>query len=309
MNKKPRFIYFGTTNQLSLSAFDRLLAGGAAPLAVVVTTHAAGSPADMPLQQLFPAASLSQLPLQNRYHRPTLIQAAWSAGVPLFALADVASVAIRDLITRLRTDFACFACFPWRLSQDLILSLPFGFLNVHPSLLPHYRGPAPLFWLFQRYDLAHRGITVHQMDAGLDTGPLVRQEPISFADGLDQARIEHQCGQIGGRLLLEAMRLLSSGRPARPQTDRGSYFPWPTPADYRLHSNWSALHAYNFMRATNSSRMAYPLTLAGQDLSLVEAVRVDPQGRQDAPLLLNGPMAQIQFQTGILTARLDLTPV
>jgi methionyl-tRNA formyltransferase len=143
------------------------------------------------------------------------------------------------------------------------------------------------------------------MDAGLDTGPLVTQEPITFADGLDQAEIERKCGQLGGRLLLESLSSLASGRQATPQVGQGSYDPWPVPADYRLQPNWSAVRAFNFMRATNHSQMAYPLALAGHDLLLVEALDVDTLGRQEAPLLIDGPIAQVQFTPGILTARLD----
>lgn len=304
METRPRFIFFGTANQLSLSAFNWLITGGAVPLAAVVTAEAAGRSGDAPLEQLYPAPSSSQLPLLNRYHETTLIQAAWSAVVPLFAVSKSGSQALGDMVARLRPEAACVVCFPRRLPLDLISLPPLGFLNVHPSVLPYHRGPAPLFWLFQQQDLSHRGVTVHKMDAGLDTGPVVRQEPIRFADGLDQVTIEHQCGQVGGRLLLEAMRLLSSGRQASPQTGQGSYFPWPVPADFRLQPNWPALRAFNFMRATNAYQMPYLLMLAGQHYSLVEPLAVDPRGQQDMPMILEEDIAHIQFKPGILKARL-----
>lgn len=305
MDSRPRILFFGATNQLSLAAFESLLANGLAPAAVIVTAEAASSHGDEPLEQLFPAASMSQLPLLNRFHEPTLVQATWAAGIPLFALQKTGFEPCRDLLLRLGPAAACVVCFPWRLPLNLISIPPLGFLNVHPALLPQYRGPAPLFWLFQRHDLVHRGVTVHQMDAGLDTGPLVRQEPVSFESGLTQTAIERQCGQLGGRLLLEAVEQLSSGRQPRPQTGQGSYHPWPAPSDFRLELDWSALRSFNFMRATNGSAVPYQLSISGRDYFVTEALSVDPLGRQDVPLLLDGPVAHIQFDPGILTARLE----
>jgi hypothetical protein len=58
------------------------------------------------------------------------------------------------------------------------------------------------------------------------------------------------------------------------------------------------------MRASNGSGLPYPLRLAGRQLTLIEALNVDPTGRLDAPLMLDGSIARVQFEAGILTARL-----
>lgn len=142
------------------------------------------------------------------------------------------------------------------------------------------------------------------MDQGLDTGPLVMQESINFADGQGQVMIDRQCGVVGGRLLLQAIKHLSSGENAIAQHGDGSYFPWPETEDYRLNISWPALRAYNFMRATNGTSAVYPVRLSGDDIILKEAVQVQPEAEQDMPVIFDGATAHLQFNPGVLTAKL-----
>lgn len=297
-----RIVYFGTANELSRAALQVLLTSGVRPQAIVVPAQSAVTQARRPLERLRPPPLVSQLPLVGHFHQPTIVHAAWEMDVPVFAFDPTARDKLRDMLRDLELDIACVVCFPHRLPAA-ILSLPaLGFLNVHPSLLPHYRGPAPLFWLFRQNDLANRGISVHQMDEGLDTGPLVRQEPVAFPDGMSQVMVEHQCGEAGGRLLLEAIEELSRGQLAKPQAGDGSYYPWPTAADCRLRASWSALRAFNFMRATDGSRATYPVALGGTEVALAEALQVQPELKQDSAVLHDGAVAHIQFTPGVLTA-------
>ncbi|MEZ4833421.1 MAG: formyltransferase family protein [Caldilineaceae bacterium] len=64
---------------------------------------------------------------------------------------------------------------------------PHGFLNLHPSLLPHYRGPDPIFWQL-RDGVEPMGVTVHWMDVGVDTGDIAAQAPVALEDGLSGPR-------------------------------------------------------------------------------------------------------------------------
>lgn len=301
-------LYFGTTNELSRAAFEALLDLAHAPRAVIVYADAAGIAGEAHLEQLHPSAAVSQLPLISRFHEPTLIQSAWSAGVPVFAARRVGHPSTIELLRKLIVEFqakaACAVCFPVRIPAELFSMLPLGLLNLHPSLLPHYRGPAPLFWLFRRDDHAKRAVSVHQIDEGLDTGPLVRQEGIDFADGLSQSGIERRCGELGGRLLLDALQALSAGELSEAQQGRGSYHPWPTLDDFRLETEWSANRAFNFMRATDGYRTTYRIFVSGSEVELAEALEFQSVGKQETPLIIEGSVARLQFNQGILTARL-----
>ncbi len=270
-------------------------------MAVVVGDSAVSKDLDSSLELLHPATLTSDLPLVNPFLEPNLLHAAWSAEIPVYGLKSMNGPKLRDLLSRLRPDVVCVACFPWKLPPALLSMAELGFLNVHPSLLPHYRGPAPLFWLFQRADLERRGVSIHRMDAGLDTGPLLCQQPIDFPDGLGQLKIERACGALGGQLLILALRDLAAGKEARPQPSDGSYHPWPEPADYTLDTAWSARRAFNFMRATNGKAATYPVR--DLDLSLTDALGFSEHGRQPKPVEIDGRVALIQFTQGTLEAK------
>jgi methionyl-tRNA formyltransferase len=306
MATRHQVVFFGTTNELSRAAFDALTGGDVDVLAVFVSAKVIAEPLAGPLERLFPATNPGDLPVVNPYYERTLLHAVWSAGIPVYSVAHAGSHELVDLLDSLCPSAACVACFPAKLPIDLISRMPLGFLNVHPSLLPHYRGPAPLFWLFQKGDADKRGVSVHLMDAKLDTGPLVAQESLEFADGLDQIMIERICGALGGRLLLQALSWLASGRTGRPQPDSGSYHPWPSAADYALETSWSARRAFNFMRATNGDGITYNVSIAGRNLALSGALQFTAQGLLSAPVDIDGLTAHLQFNPGTLSARLSL---
>lgn len=82
---------------------------------------------------------------------------------------------LRKWISDIEADAVFVIAFPWRIPAA-VLSLPkHGFFNFHPSLLPAYRGPDPIFWQLKN-DEKQSGITVHAMDADFDTGPIIHSE-------------------------------------------------------------------------------------------------------------------------------------
>ncbi len=83
-----------------------------------------------------------------------------------------------------------------------ILDLPkFGCLNVHTSLLPKYRGAAPIQWAIANGE-TETGVTVMKMDAGLDTGPIVSQRRTTILPADDSATLHDRLARLGAELLL-----------------------------------------------------------------------------------------------------------
>jgi methionyl-tRNA formyltransferase len=100
-----------------------------------------------------------------------------------------------------------------------VYSIPtLGAINLHPSLLPRYRGPDPLFWAYHDMDLAG-GATVHLLDDGADTGDILFQEAFRIPLGAPRGQTAGQAmGLIGPRLMFKAMDALVRGDcPRRPQ--------------------------------------------------------------------------------------------
>ena len=103
-----------------------------------------------------------------------------------------------------------------------VLSMPrFGCLNIHASLLPRWRGAAPI----QRAILAgdeYTGVTLMQMDAGLDTGPMLLQRRVAIGADVDSAALHATLAQVGAEALLETLDGLETGAlAAQPQPSSG----------------------------------------------------------------------------------------
>jgi methionyl-tRNA formyltransferase len=173
-----RVLFVGTAGVFSATALRGLLAGGVAVCGVVVY---AGEQ-EPPIRRV-PPERRSPLPLLNPYLSESSAQIAWEREIPLFALSKPGAAATLAALGELRPDLACVACFPRRIPPPLLALPPLGFLNIHPALLPAHRGPAPLFWTLRAGE-RRSGVTLHLMDTGLDTGPIVAQAPIELPDGI-----------------------------------------------------------------------------------------------------------------------------
>jgi methionyl-tRNA formyltransferase len=97
-----------------------------------------------------------------------------------------------------------------------VLALPrLGCLNIHGSLLPRWRGAAPIHRAIEAGD-DHTGITIMQMDSGLDTGPMLLAETTAIAPDDDTGRLHDRLAALGARLIVQALHDACAGR-LRPQ--------------------------------------------------------------------------------------------
>lgn len=103
-----------------------------------------------------------------------------------------------------------------------VLDLPrLGCLNIHASLLPRWRGAAPIHRAIEAGD-AESGITIMQMEAGLDTGPMLLREALSIGADDSTGSLHDRLAALGGRMIVEALRALERGPlPATPQPEEG----------------------------------------------------------------------------------------
>ncbi len=122
---------------------------------------------------------------------------------------------LRDLEADIFIDVAYGLLLP-----EIILNTPkFGCINIHPSLLPHFRGAAPI----QRAILAGdtlTGVTIMRMDTGLDTGDIYKQETLTIDNTDTTASLMEKAAQIGAKLLLEVLTEIETGQAQlRPQSN------------------------------------------------------------------------------------------
>jgi methionyl-tRNA formyltransferase len=132
-----------------------------------------------------------------------------------------------------------------------ILDLPrHGCLNIHASLLPQYRGPAPIQWAIAHAD-AETGVTLMRIDAGLDTGDIVAQRRTPIRPEDDSATLHDRLAQLGAELLVQTIPDYVAGKiqPKAQPAEGASYAPKIKKEDGRIDWNQPARTIWNRLRA------------------------------------------------------------
>ena len=96
-------------------------------------------------------------------------------------------------------DIGCTASFHRLLKPEVLNLFPKGIINCHPSLLPKYRGPNPLFWHYYNMD-KKGGVTIHDVEKGEDTGDILRQEEFLIYPGMPFDEMVDIITKIGGTI-------------------------------------------------------------------------------------------------------------
>lgn len=124
------------------------------------------------------------------------------------------------------------------LGKDLLTLAPHGALNVHGSLLPRYRGAAPIQWAVANGD-AETGVTLMQMDEGLDTGDVLLQRALPISPTDTAETLSPRLAALGGEALVEALSLLAAGQltPVRQDASEVTLAPILTKEDGKV--DWS----------------------------------------------------------------------
>lgn len=172
-------------------------------------------------------------------------------------------------------DVILMSCYNRRLPDEIIKLAGKGCYNMHPSLLPCFRGPEPIFW--QMKAASDMGVSWHAVAHDFDAGDIVAQKKVLLDEGADYAAISLQLAETGALLMLELLSELTAGTLSfRPQASQAvSYHAYPQAQDFEIDLNASAQQVYNFMSATKIFSMPYPCHIDGRQFYLVEALDYD----------------------------------
>ncbi len=284
-----RIVYLGMGGAFSLIPLRALLAAGH-PVAAVVL------PGDS-TRWMPPEAAAGDLPLLASPVQPDMRHEAWRNGIPVLEVGRLAEAATLAAVASLRPDLICVACFPRILPVDWLALPERGCLNLHPSLLPAYRGPVPLFWQLRAGETA-TGVTVHSMNEGIDTGDIVAQAPFVYPEGASDVEIERVAAEACARLLVAA--LAAPSVPRRPQpADGASYQPFPAVEDRSIPTTWTARHAFNFARGA-ANMAPFWLHLDGRRTWVDAAFALDPNGTLTEPYQRRGQTVRVRFEPGVV---------
>ena len=120
------------------------------------------------------------------------------------------AAAARAALQAARPDVMVVAAYGLILPQWVLDLPPLGCLNIHASLLPRWRGAAPIHRAIESGD-AQTGVTIMQMDAGLDTGAMLMHEALAIGDD-STARLHDRLAALGARLIVDALHAAQAGR-------------------------------------------------------------------------------------------------
>ncbi len=142
-------------------------------------------------------------------------------GLPVRSPKSLKSADVQAAFTALNADVAVVAAYGLILPQAVLDMPRFGCINIHASLLPRWRGAAPIQRAIMAGDSA-TGVTIMQMDAGLDTGAMLLKGETPITDATTAGELHDTLAKIGGDLIVEALDLLAKGTlKATPQPSAG----------------------------------------------------------------------------------------
>ncbi|MBL8835960.1 MAG: methionyl-tRNA formyltransferase [Alphaproteobacteria bacterium] len=148
---------------------------------------------------------------------------AWAEarGIPVRTPRRLRDEAAHRDFAALGADVGIVAAYGLILPKPILEAPRFGCLNIHASLLPRWRGAAPIQRALLAGD-AESGVTIMQMDEGLDTGAMLLREAVAIDPGETGASLHDKLAALGARLIVAALRRLAAGDlPATPQPADG----------------------------------------------------------------------------------------
>lgn len=202
-----RIVFFGTPD-FAVASLQALVKGGFAIAGVVTQPD---KPQGRSRSGLIP---------------PPIKSAAEAEGIPVLQpirpVGDVFTTSLR----RLEPDLGIVVAYGHILRPEILSIPPRGMINVHASLLPRYRGAAPVQHAILRGE-TETGITIMQMEAGLDSGPILHRVPIAIGPDETAGELAGRLAEVGAAALVEALSLVSGGLArAQPQDPtRATYAP------------------------------------------------------------------------------------
>ena len=176
-------------------------------------------------------------------------EAALAANIPVYQPEKIRAVESEELLRKLAPDCVVIIAYGQIIPARLLPIPKLGWINLHASLLPKYRGAAPINWAIVNGEI-RTGVTTMRIDAGMDTGEMLLQREIDIGPDETAPELAVRLSEIGGPLMAETLRGLLPGTilPKAQNHAEASYAPMLKKEDGRIDWNRPAVEIYNRMR-------------------------------------------------------------
>ncbi len=236
---------------------------------------------------------------RGRHLKPSPVkQAAVDHGIPVFQPVNFKDEADLSALEALKADVMIVVAYGLILPQRVLDAPRYGCLNIHASLLPRWRGAAPIQRAIQAGD-KETGITIMQMEAGLDTGPMLYKEVITIGETETGGQLHDRLAPLGAHALMKTLGLLVSGR-LKPEIQDDALANYAHKLDKtEAQIDWSrpATELERIVRAFNPWPVAYT-SLNDKTLRIWQAGCLAQQAEGSAGAVMTTSAEGIDVSTG-----------
>lgn len=221
---------------------------------------------------------------------PPVKEAALEAGLSVWQPETIRGREFRERIEKLEPDLLVVVAYGHIFRPKLLATPKLGCVNLHFSLLPKYRGAAPINWALINGE-TRTGVTTMLMDRGMDTGPILLQEEHSIGPDDTATETTRRLASAGATLLIRTLPDFAEGRiiPRSQDHEKASYAPLLKKEDGRIDWSWSADEIFNRRRGLHPWPGIFA-SFRGEQAKLLEVAVTAPEKDKGEPgsLLIDG---------------------
>lgn len=280
----PRVVVLGSPGVFTRQAVDTLCESGVPPVALMMgATPTPRARGPIPVEVREPAAG--------------------AHGVEVVRTPDPNHPEAIAALDRIEPDLLLLACLPHVVRRATRETARLGALNLHPSALPRFRGPDPVFWQL-RAGATRAGATVHVATGAVDAGPIVAQRWLEIPAGIGAHALTAALVRLGVRALAETLPDIERRiRETVPQDESAATRqPRPRPEDFRLGTAWTAERAYRFIEGTREPGTTFTISVGEDEIEVERAVGFGPASGSEPAVAHTGGIVTIRFADGVLRA-------
>jgi methionyl-tRNA formyltransferase len=221
-------------------------------------------------------------------------------GIPVLQPQKIRTDEFFNKLEGLNPDLICVVAYGKILPKNILDLPPHGCINVHASLLPKYRGAAPINWAIIRGERV-TGITTMKMDEGMDTGDMLLKKDMPIDDEDTGETLSGKLSEMGAEVLIETIRLLKEGRlnPIPQDHSQATYAPMLKKEDGNIDWKKPAEEIRNLIRGALPWPGAYT-KLEGKLLKIYRARATKDSGRPGEVIRSNSEILRVATGTGAL---------
>ena len=189
---------------------------------------------------------------------PPVKQTAEANGIPVYQPRTLRDGSSDELIKSLAPDIIVVVAYGCIIPPQLLHVAKYGCINLHVSLLPKYRGSAPIQWAVLNGD-AETGVTIMQLDEGLDTGDILYVQPVAIDPDMTSGELFDRVSAIGAKTLVEVLPKIEAGKltPKKQEESLATKAPSLTKEMAQFDFTQPAAHIHNWVRGMNPWPMAF----------------------------------------------------